>query len=139
MIIDLFIQNGGNWKHIAQQLGRPADCVKNRYYGTIKKRLTPYQKQLLSKGSIQENIEKPLREKHFNPNSVDAIFNAFWGAESDETSADGVGSLVVDGETSKQPSDEEKRKKIQGLHNQIAVLQAFIIKTKRDINQHKAV
>ena len=42
IILNLYEKFGGNWKNIAKSLpGRQPDSVKNRFYGSIKKKLSP--------------------------------------------------------------------------------------------------
>ena len=38
-IIDMYLTHGGNWKKIAEKVGRPVDAVKNRYYSSLKKKI----------------------------------------------------------------------------------------------------
>lgn len=52
IILNLYEKYGGNWKRISKSLpGRPADAVKNRFYGSIKKKLPPEERQKYSRKS----------------------------------------------------------------------------------------
>ncbi|CAG9315994.1 unnamed protein product [Blepharisma stoltei] len=137
LILKLYKNYGGNWKKITACLkGRPADAVKNRFYGTIKKRIL--KKKETSSTKTPSNL----------PDKIESVSEKIWKEEqiidSFLTEPDKVKNKSVESELSLEKlmvaakeanslSEEEKRQKIQELYEKMMALQEHLKHTKDQI------
>ncbi|CAG9329942.1 unnamed protein product [Blepharisma stoltei] len=145
LIIKLYNTYGGNWKKIAGFLnGKPSVAVKNRYYGTIKRKMSSIKKDpekkkptlFESKEQIKfmgkawnedELIDSLLAEPGKTPVTQPSVNSLLETLETVKVSA------VPSNPSSENLSAEEKRKRLQELYAKRAMLEAFVLQTKTQL------
>lgn len=154
MILSLYEQHGGNWKKIAKSLtGRPPDAVKNRFYGSIKKKLPPEDKLKYSKKSNKIQIlhsSLGLEVAHkIEPVSAsdDAVVSSFLAIAdsqpSDETTLTSKVEDISLNITRPPPTRnitsgldlEQRKEKIKELYTKMQALENFLAHTKCEMKR----
>jgi hypothetical protein len=155
LLLSLFEQLGGNWRKIAKRLtGRPPDAIKNRFYGSIKKKLPPEDKLKYSKKSNKIQISHSslgLEVLHkIEPESAsdDAIVTSFL-ANADSQASDEALELPrkvmdISLNISKPPTirkiqtgfnPEQRKEKIKELYTKMQALEQFLAHTKCEMKR----
>jgi hypothetical protein len=120
---------GGNWKKISEQVGKPMESVKNRFYNSLKKRIpealrsVPSQQPRKFKAPIIPSI------KEFCPD-VDSFF-AFDDDEMSQSTRSAEADEMPDISVL---TASEKKMKLQSLIGKMARLEAFLNHTKTEIS-----
>ncbi|CAG9316633.1 unnamed protein product [Blepharisma stoltei] len=145
LIVKLYNTYGGNWKKIAGYLkGRPSVAVKNRYYGTIKRKMSSIKKDpekkkpalLEPKDQVKymgkawnedELIDSLLSEPGKTPPKPPTVANLSVSLESMNFINE------IKNVNSENLSAEEKRRRLQELYKKMATLEAFVNQTKMQI------
>jgi len=142
LIRSLYKTYGGNWKKIAEMIkGRAPDAIKNRYYGTIKKRylheLPEPKKQLPSK-NLQSKVKTVKPECNLSDLLMgeDEVVESFF-VDSNKNPVESLGlhSFELSQEDLNSLSSEEKREKLQYLYANMKKLERYILKVKNQIEE----
>ena len=116
IILDCYTKYGGVWNMMSKRLkGRLPECIKNRFYGTLKKRLSREQKESI-------DLHKAIASKRLRP----------WGKE-DEFDIDFESASMK--EVSESVDLGDRSRKVDSLYKKIAAIEAFISKTRIEIKQ----
>ncbi|CAG9331256.1 unnamed protein product [Blepharisma stoltei] len=145
LIFELYSKYGGNWKKIATFLpGRVPVAIKNRFYGTLKRRknsplktemdgnknrgksIFESNEPILYKGASwneEEIIESFLMDPHQISNNLSPVKEL-------EANVEGINLAEKKRE---ELSAEGKRQKLMELYNKISTLETYISHTKKQI------
>lgn len=118
IIMLLFSKNGCSWTQIAEHLpGRPPDSIKNRFYGTLRKRL-PHEDQV-----------KLIRR----PRAATSLLSEV--ASSKPTTG---GEATLDEESLRRMTAPEKLKRIEELSVKVRSLEDNLTSAKQQIERLRA-
>lgn len=145
LILKLYEKYGGNWKKITASFkGRPIDAVKNRYYGTIKRKLATSKSGVEKKIPILLSSSEPIKfiGKMW---SEDELIDSLLADPGKPASGNlELSNLSVSLEnlqvthssvlvSQEELSSEAKRQKLKDLYAKMATLESFISQTKIQI------
>ena len=155
LILSLYEKLGGNWKKISKSLtGRPPDAVKNRFYGSIKKKLPPEDKLKYSKKSNKIRIAhssldmEVLHKMEPESASDDAVVSSFL-AIADSQASDEALKLPrrvedISLNFTRPPTTrkiysgldlEQRKEKIKELYIKMQALENFLAHTKCEMKR----
>lgn len=132
LIVRLFEIQGGNWIKISKSIpGRHPEAIKNRFYGTLRKRLSAdHQERLAIRiRSNADNLKALMQHKKQPENLlterlIEATNDTFSGLSCASTYSN---VLVLD--------KNAKRAKIQALRDRMVALESFLSSTKTQISR----
>jgi hypothetical protein len=133
LIIRLFEVEGGNWIKISKSMkGRLPDSIKNRFYGTIRKRLSADEQERLAIRARSMNLDS-LRSLIVPRRDIDDTLSERIAEAANES----LSSLSF---STNDPSlasmdKTEKRQKIQELRERMMTLESFLSSTKMQITK----
>lgn len=133
LIISLFEAEGGNWIKIAKAIpGRLPESIKNRFYGTIRKRMSPDDQERLALRARSMNLDSLRSLVTPKKEPEDAISRQMMDVTNDSLSSLSFASsapqtIVMD--------KAEKRAKIQELRDRMLSLESFLSSTKVQISR----
>ncbi|CAG9313872.1 unnamed protein product [Blepharisma stoltei] len=138
LILKLYKNYGGNWKKITACLkGRPADAVKNRFYGTIKKKIQKQNEPVNEKASDVAAPDKPepVTEKIWKEEQIidSFLIEPSKAKAKPKEEALSLEKLAVAAKEMSALSEEEKRLKIKDLYEKMMTLQEHLKHTKDQI------
>jgi hypothetical protein len=131
LIIRLFEVEGGNWTKISKSMpGRIPESIKNRFYGTLRKRLSADEQERLAIRARSMNLDTrsligPRREigDTLSERIVEAVNESF-SSLSFSTNDPSIASM----------DKTEKRQRIQELKERMMTLESFLSSTKMQIS-----
>ena len=139
LIIALFIKHGGNWKAIANQFKeRPADSIKNRFYGTVKKKLTQKQREALRNSkavpslSVANNSEA---EKSKDRSAIDhEQIKELVNIHMKKLGTVEIANINLNPQKQSLTASQ-KQQRLQALYDKIGEIQSVIARTKERLSE----
>jgi len=155
LILSLYEQLGGSWKKIAKRLtGRPPDAIKNRFYGSIKKKLSPEDKLKYSQKSNKIQIAhsslglEVLHKTEPESASYDSIVSPSIAKADSQPSVETLElpskfkdislNITIDPPIRKIYTGldpEQRKEKIKELYSKMQVLENFLAHTKCEMKR----
>lgn len=133
MIIRLFEVEGGNWIKISKAMpGRLPESIKNRFYGTLRKRLSTDEQERLALRARSMNLDNLRSLISTRKEPEDLITERIIEATNETLSS----LSFTTAEASLAALDKvEKRQKIQELRERMMSLETFLSSTKKQISR----
>lgn len=124
LILKLFEVEGSNWTRIAQHLpGRLPSSIKNRFYGTIRKKLPSHVLEKISKRGKWQRLMSSVENEPVVDESDSLL------ASADRS----LNSLSLDSRNAL--TEEERRERLQVLSQRMQSLEVFLNHTKGQIQR----
>mmetsp|Transcript_20862 Transcript_20862/g.38719 ORF Transcript_20862/g.38719 Transcript_20862/m.38719 type:complete len:246 (+) Transcript_20862:586-1323(+) len=118
VIMSLYAEQGCSWIQIAEHLpGRQPDAIKNRFYGTLRKKLSESEQARLARRP--KVTVRPV-------------------SKADDDSHDSVPLSLFNEEDLRMMSPEEKLQRIEELCSKVNSLESFLGQAKKQISKLKA-